>query len=157
MIPQSTFKSSYTQLLAESFGMSGAPTGFFLDTGQSGLLGLLESVDATTASTPVPAGGDTIAAHCGHVLYILHLFDSYERGAPVRPDWQASWRLAAVSDDEWRDLRAQLHTLYHAVAAHFERRIEWPDQALGAWLMLLPHVAYHVGVIDKMLTVLSPR
>jgi hypothetical protein len=154
MIAQSSFKSSYSQLLAEAFGMSGAPTGFFLDTGQSGLLGLLEGVDAVAASTPLPAGGETIASHCGHVLFILQMFDSFERGEPVRPDWPASWRVAAVTELEWRDLLAELRSLYRTVAAHFERRTEWPDQALGAWLMLLPHVAYHVGVIDKMLALL---
>lgn len=155
MIDESAFKQSLSGLLAEAFGVSDSEHGIFLDTGQSGLLGAVAGLDAASASAAITPNGESIAAHCGHVLYILHLFNTYEQGKAVRPDWESSWQTHNVDEAGWTALQADLRHEYEAVTAHLQARWEWPPMALGAWLMLTPHVAYHVGVIHKQLALLS--
>jgi hypothetical protein len=89
MIQTTDFKQSLDGLLAEGFGVSEARGGEFLDTGRSGLLGL---IDSWTQKPPRRCciRDETIAAHCAHLLYQLNLFLAYEQGRAPRADWPAS-------------------------------------------------------------------
>lgn len=149
------FKRPLLALLTEAYGLSEAPTGFFLETGQSGLFGQIHRLDAALASTPVPAGGETIAGHCSHLLYTCNFFLAIDRGEQVRPDWKRSWIPATVNEEEWDTLRSDLRASYEKLMGKLKAREEWPSQAIGASMMMLAHTVYHVGVLDKMLTLIS--
>src|SRR5689334_12785151 len=90
------FKSPLLTLLAEGFGVSDSPNGFFLDDGQAGLLGTIDKLSAATASAGLRPENATIAAHTNHVLFILDLFTAYERGEPFNADWAGSWHVQTV-------------------------------------------------------------
>jgi hypothetical protein len=49
------------------------------------------------------AGGEsaetTIAAHCGHILFLLNFFAAIERGETITPDWESSWAIQVVNDE----------------------------------------------------------
>jgi hypothetical protein len=150
MIQTTDFKQSLDGLLAEVFGVSEARGGEFLDTGRSGLLGLIDRLDAETASAVLHPGDETIAAHCAHLLYQLNLFLAYEQGRAPRADWPASWTTQGVDEKAWKSLRLELHSASQAVRQHLQSRQAWPQIVLNAWMMLLAHVSYHVGVIDKL-------
>ena len=152
MIDVPQFRGPLTSLLREVFGLSDMPTGYFLDSGESGLLGLTKSIDAVTASAVYLPGHETIAAHCGHVLYTLDLFLALERGERPQPDWAATWATQAVDEAGWAGLQAGIQSAYDGVMAALAQREEWPQPAIGAGLMLLAHTAYHVGVVHKMIT-----
>jgi hypothetical protein len=154
MLTEDEFKSPFLVFLAEVFGVSGAPGGYFLDTGRSGLLGTLDNIDAVTASTPLKSAPDTIAAHAAHVLYILRFFSAHEQGRNPEPDWPGSWTTHRVDEESWNRLRDELRTTYEFVVVRLKAREEWQGPAIGASMMLLAHCAYHVGVIHRTRTVI---
>lgn len=151
MIPINEFKQAFFPLLAEIFGVADTPHGFMLDTGTSGLMGTINTLSAETASAAPNDDQGTIASHCGHLLFLLNLFIDYERGKPIQPDWASSWTTRAVDDTEWQKLRDDLQKAYEDVVAAFHAREEWPQQAVGAAMMLIGHSAYHVGEIKQRL------
>lgn len=139
-------------LLAEAFGVSPSPRGFFLDSGQAGLLPSLDVLSAYVASTALAPNEPTISAHCGHLLYSLELFNAYEQGLRPMPDWPSSWATAQVNETEWHALRDNLKQAFEMVQNNIQNNDQWPEQRLAASLMLLTHTAYHVGQIKQLIT-----
>ena len=155
MLPIDTFKRPLLTMLAEVFGVSPAPSGYVLDTGQSGWLGMIDQVDAAAASTALKPGGETIASHCNHVLFNVQIFAAFERGEQPEMDWPSSWANRVVDEPAWAQLRGQLRAAYTTLAGRLEARTEWPDDGVGAALILLAHCAYHLGESRQILGVLG--
>lgn len=151
MIATTAFTHPFFVLLAETFGVSERSDGYFLDTGQSGLLGTITTLSATVASAARTSEEATIAAHCGHILFLLEFFAAYERGEAPSPDWTSSWTTRVVDEAQWKTLRHELQTSYTSLMARLQARESWPDEALGAAMLLLAHCAYHVGEIRQRL------
>lgn len=156
MIKTDDFTKWMGQLLAETFGVSEASGGFFLDTGRSGLLGTLAPLSAAQASAALKPENATIASHSAHVLFLLDLFEAYEQGQRPEPDWEASWKIRTVDDAAWAKLRTDLLAAYTTVVARVRARQAWEEQPLAATLTLLAHCAYHVGEIRQILTSMTP-
>ena len=150
MIQTADFKSALNSLLDEAFGVSMASVGEFLDTGQGGLLGCIAPLDARTASAELHPGEETIASHCAHLLYDLNLFLAYEQGQAPRPDYPASWRTRNLDQSAWKNLRLELQAACNEVQNRLQLREIWPKIVISAWMALLAHVSYHVGVIYKL-------
>jgi hypothetical protein len=151
MFETSTFTQPFFVLFAEAFGVSDMAAGYFLDTGQSGLLGTIDTLSAEVASAARTPEEATIAAHCGHILFLLHFFAAYERGETPTADWPGSWTTRIVDEAEWRGLRHELRIAYEMIVTRLQARETWPDEAVGASMMLLAHCAYHVGEIRQRL------
>lgn len=151
MLPTTAFTQAFFPLFAEAFGVSEAPNGYFLDSGQSGLLGTIAAISAEVASAARTPEDATIAAHCGHIRFLLAFFAAHERGETPAPDWPGSWATRSVDDAQWHALRQELRTSYTALVARLQARETWPDEAVGAAMMLLAHCAYHVGEIRQRL------
>jgi hypothetical protein len=66
--------------------------------------------------------------------------------------WSRSWTTRSVDETEWRALRHELQIAYDTIVARLQVRETWPDEAVGASMMLLAHCAYHVGEIKQRLT-----
>lgn len=147
----SVFTQPLFVFLEEAFGVTESPSGYFLDSGRSGILGTIDGLSATVASEPDARGGATIAGHCGHVLFLLRFFLAVERGESLEPDWQSSWATGAVTDAEWRALRTDLRRDYEHLVARLRGRDPWPDAAVGPVMLLLTHCAYHLGEIRQRL------
>src|SRR5689334_9725841 len=99
-----------TEVLTTLFGelVDGPPgrPAVVLNVGDPGLLRSLDKLTAREASTSVP-GGATIAAHVDHLRYGLSLMNRWTAGENPfgSSDWEASWRIATVSDAEWQEIR----------------------------------------------------
>ena len=155
MIKTEEFKKWLVILLAETFGVSDSPHGFMLDDGKAGLLGTINGINAATASSTLKPDRETIASHCGHILFLLRLYDAYEQGQRPEHDWVGSWATHEVDDAAWDTLRTDVQTAYEAVIQHIHARDEWIEPPLSASMILLAHCAYHVGEIKQLLTSLS--
>lgn len=155
MIDIDAFKRSLTTLLAEAFGVTDNPHGFFLDDGQAGLLGTIDKVDMITANAALRPANETIASHSGHLLCLLQYFVAFEQGQPPKMDWPGSWRFRNLDAAAWATLRADLRNNYNTLSALIQARAEWPEPAVSACMMLLAHVSYHVGEIKQILTSLK--
>jgi hypothetical protein len=149
------FKNPLLMLLAEGFGVTDSPNGYFLDDGQSGLLGTIDRLSAATASAGLRPANATIAAHTNHVLFLLDLFAAYERGEQPSADWAGSWSVQQVDAAAWDTLRADVRARYATVVGQIKARSEWPEPAVAAAINLLAHVAYHTGEIKQLLTSLA--
>ena len=116
------FTEPFFLFFAEAFGVSDSPTGYFLDSGQAGILGTIDGLAATVASAGAAVGETTIAAHCGHLLFLLNFFAAVERGEMIEPDWQSSWTTKAVDEAAWRELRAALRSAYNDLVERLRAR-----------------------------------
>ena len=142
-----------TGLFAEL--VEGAPAGgdaFMLNSGDAGLLRSLDTLSAGDASQSVN-GGATIAAHAQHLRYGLSLMNRWaaEGGNPFADaTWDAAWKLSAVDDAAWREIRAGLA----AETRQWRKALETPRDVRGIELAgmigSIAHLAYHLGAIRQI-------
>ena len=151
MIVTTSFTQPFFVLFAEAFGVSEHSDGFFLDSGQSGLLGTVSTLSAKVASASRTPEEATIAAHCGHILFLLKFFAARERGEEPNTDWASSWTTRVVDETQWKAVQHELQTSYVGLVERLQARDTWPDEAIGAAMMLLAHCTYHVGEIRQRL------
>jgi hypothetical protein len=112
-------------------------------------------VSAATASARLAPGEPTIAAHCGHILFLLSFYYGHELGQNPTADWEGSWARPVVDEPAWNALRGQLQATYDKVVARFTPDSAWPEPRVGAAILLLAHCAFHVGQIRQLLTALN--
>jgi hypothetical protein len=151
MIQTADFTKWLSILLTETFGASDSPDAYFLDSGQSGLLGTINTLSAEVASAARSPEQSTIASHSAHVLFLLRLFEAYEQGQTPTPNWEGSWSTRVVDDAAWRALRGELQSAYASVAARLQANDAWPEPRVAAAMILVAHCAYHVGEIRQRL------
>lgn len=131
----------------------GAPEAgaFVLNPGDAGLLVSLDGLSAAAASASA-SGGGTIAAHADHLRYGLSLLNRWAAGENPfdEADWEASWRLSSVSEDEWSAVREGLR----AELERWEAALQEPREVAGAELdgviASIVHLAYHMGAIRQI-------
>lgn len=133
--------------------VDGAPASgcYMLNAGDEGLLRSLDKLSAAAASAVTPTGS-SIAAHIDHLRYGLSLMNRWAGGEnPFNDaDWSASWRKAAVSEEEWQALRAQLRV----EAARWLKALRTPREVqeieLNGMIGSIAHLAYHLGAIRQI-------
>ena len=124
-----------------------------LNAGDAGLLASLDKVTAAAASRRTTTGS-SLAAHVDHVRYGLSLMNRWSTGENPfgNADWGASWKKTAVTDDEWRTLRADLR----AEAARWLNVLRTPrdvqEVELNGMIGSIAHLAYHLGAIRQIET-----
>jgi hypothetical protein len=125
---------------------------FMLNSGDVGLLRSLDTLSAAAASRSVD-GGATIAAHAQHLRYGLSLMNRWadEGGNPFADaKWEAAWKIAAVSANEWDEIRNGLRE----EASRWGRALASPRDAseveLAGMIASIPHLAYHLGAIRQI-------
>jgi|SRR6185436_12086338 len=125
---------------------------FVLNTGDIGLLGSLDKLSAADASRSAN-GGATIAAHAQHVRYGLSLMNRWadEGGNPFADaTWDAAWKLSAVGDAQWQEIRDGLRD----ETSRWTRVLESGREASGVeftgMVASIVHLAYHLGAIRQI-------
>lgn len=131
----------------------GPPKGgaYILNSGDPGLLGSLEKVNARGASA-ASHGGATIAAHVEHVRYGLSLMNRWAAGENPWTDanWSAAWRTTSVSEGEWAALRESLRTEVRRWREALAQDREVDDAGLMGMIGSVAHLAYHLGAIRQI-------
>jgi hypothetical protein len=132
----------------------GAPSGgaFVLNPGDAGMLAALDRLTAGDASRSRD-GGAAIAAHVDHLRYGLSLMNRWAAGEEnpfAHADWTASWRLEAVSEDEWAGLRETLRAEVDRWLAALEQPRHVTGIALDGVIGSVVHLAYHMGAIRQI-------
>src|SRR5262249_50027662 len=142
---------TWTTLMGELVDGPPGRFAYMLNVGDQGLLRSLDKLSASDASRAVP-GGASIAAHVEHLRYGLSLMNRWSAGENPfgDADWSASWKKTAVSDSEWRELRA-------ALAGEARRWLEvlrTPRDLnaieLNGVVGSIAHLAYHLGAIRQI-------
>lgn len=148
------FRQALGTLLIEIFDGPPADEAYVLNPGDAGLLRQLDGISAEAASARPMPGKTTVAAHVDHVHYGLSLLNRWAAGETnpwADADWEASWRRATVTDDEWQALRTKLRDAAHAWQAAVAARTEWDHPSAAGALASAAHTAYHLGAIRQIL------
>lgn len=138
-------------LLEEAY--EGSKTSFFSDSDKPGLLGTLAGLSAEQASKPLSADGLTTAAHAEHLRWSLANLNSATPGGAWNPDWKASWRVRAVSAEQWDKLRSELSKEYQDFHQTMSSSPIWHSETMmfTGVVASIAHAAYHLGAIRAML------
>jgi hypothetical protein len=147
--------NSVVELLTEAYDGPPDPSStWFIDNApDSGVLGLLEDVSALEASKSVDGSGETgttIAAHTEHLRWSLEMMIAAIRGEPLG-EWKESWQLLYTDDAEWERLRRSLRAAFENLREALKSQTDLPEEYLMGLLALLPHAAYHLGVMRQMI------
>jgi hypothetical protein len=150
-----TVLNSVVELLTKAYaGPPDPSTTWFIDNApDSGVLGMLEEVSALEASKSVDGSGETgttIAAHTEHLRWSLAMMIAAIRGEPLGA-WKESWRLLYADEAEWERLRSLLRAEFETLQEALKSQKYLPEEYLTGLLALLPHAAYHLGVMRQMI------
>ncbi len=152
-VPAAHFVEAVAYLLREAF--QGSPEGqpsAFLDRG-IGFFRTLESIDAAGASTDL--NGNTIAAQTEHAKFYLDRLCEFIGGRTEAVNWEDSWLIETVNDEEWDALRESVRRSYEATLRCLAEVDEWSDTRMGMALGFVAHSAYHLGSIRQMAKALN--
>ncbi len=155
-IAQEDFTNSFFQLLKEIFEGPPDTGSAVLDKG-AGLFQTLEKVTAEAASISVRPGTPTIAAHCEHARFYTVALYEYMRGAKAKIDWNQSWLVQTVTEEEWNKLKAELRQGYTTVNEYLHAVEKWGDEEVGDGMAIMVHTAYHLGAIRQLVRALAPE
>jgi hypothetical protein len=125
---------------------------FMLNSGDIGLLRSLERLSGADASKSVN-GGATIAAHAQHLRYGLSLMNQWARegGNPFADaKWDAAWKVSAVDDEGWREIRSGLADEMREWQKVLETPRELSGIELTGMMSSVAHLAYHFGAIRQI-------
>jgi len=146
------FRSGLRFVLNEAFEKVG---GAFLDPGES-LFETLATISATEASRPLGPTSGNIAAKVNHTRFYLDAaIEANRTGEYKQLDWESSWRVGEVTEEEWRELIDRLRATYEEIMTFVDTFAGWNDRYIGGALGIVAHTAYHLGEIRQALQVVK--
>lgn len=147
-IPADRFAEATAYLMREAF--EGSPEGqpsAFLDRGV-GIFSTLASLRSDEASRYVH--GTTAAAHTEHAKFYLDRLCEFMNGRTEQVNWEVSWLIETVSDEEWQALQTAVRTSYENALRCLASIEIWDDVRLGMAMGMIAHTAYHLGAIRQI-------
>jgi hypothetical protein len=129
-------------------------TWFIDNEPNSGVLGVLGGITAAEASTSVDnsnEAGSTIAANAEHLRWSLANANAALRGEAYNPNWSESWNLLNADEAKWDRLRQDLRAEFETLRAAIQKQETLPGEYLPGVLALIPHAAFHLGLIRQMI------
>jgi hypothetical protein len=108
----------------------------------------LSAADASNSSN----GGATVAAHAQHIRYGLSLMNRWanEGGNPFQDaKWDQAWKVSAVDDAQWREIRAGLGSEVERWRAVLDGGKAKELEQTGL-ISSVAHLAYHLGAIRQI-------
>ncbi|HXF43702.1 MAG TPA: hypothetical protein VNK26_08170 [Pyrinomonadaceae bacterium] len=149
----SAFIIALEYLLTETF--EGSPPGkpsAFLDRG-IGFFSTLGNLSSTAASSYI--NGTTISAHTEHAKFYLDRLMEFIDGRRDPVNWEDSWLIETVDNDEWQALKLSLKETYLR-AKNKLSEIDYSDNVkVGMAIGMIAHTAYHLGAIRQMVKALE--
>ena len=142
------FIESVAYLLRETF--EGSPEGqpsAYLDRG----IGFFTTIDALSAEQVSQEFGDTtIVAQVEHAKFYLDRLCEFIGGRTERVNWEDSWLIETVNDEEWTALRSTVKKAYENALKCLATTDSWDTSKAGMAIGLIAHSAYHLGAIRQI-------
>ncbi len=142
------FVESVAYLLLETF--EGSPTGegsAYLDQGV-GMFNTLDNISAAGASQAFH--GTTVAAHAEHAKFYLDRLCEFINGRTAKVNWEDSWLIESVNEEEWDALRSAVRNSYENAIRCIAEPREWTEMQVGMAMGLVAHTGYHLGAIRQI-------
>jgi hypothetical protein len=134
--------------LRETF--EGSPEGqpsAYLDRG-IGIFNTLDGISAEAASKEIASM--TIAAQTEHAKFYLDRLCEFISGRTERVNWEDSWLIETVTDDEWTALRSTVKKAYENALKCLAGVDSWDAAKAGMAIGLVAHTAYHLGAVRQI-------
>lgn len=141
-------------LLRETLQRADQKYAFLLNPGDPGFVETLRGLSAETASKALAPGRKPIVSHANHVLYGIELANralAGEQGVYENANWDASWALEAVSQEQWQALVDRLEEQSTTLMDQVSQPRQWDEISLTGVFSIAAHTAYHLGAIRQML------
>jgi hypothetical protein len=142
------FIEAVAYLLRETF--EGSPEGqprAYLDRG----IGFFSTLDDLTAEQVSKEFGETtIVAQTEHAKFYLDRLCEFIGGRTERVNWEDSWLIETVNEDEWSALRTTIRTAYENALKCLVSTDSWDTQKAGMAIGLVAHTAYHLGAVRQI-------
>lgn len=142
------FLKSIAYLLRETF--EGSPEGAgsaYLDRGV-GFFPTLDKLSAEQVSRK--QGATTVAAQTEHAKFYLDRLCEFIGGRTEKVNWEQSWLIEDVNDEEWNALRDGVKKSYENALRCFAENQNWSEDNIGMAMGMLAHTAYHLGAIRQI-------
>ena len=147
-IEKDYFLKSLAYLLRETF--EGPPAGqgsAYLDSG----VGIFATLDALTAEqVSRQVNSTTIVAQTEHAKFYLDRLCEFINGRTEKVNWEDSWLIEDVTEEEWDALRLTVRKSYENMLRCFADNENWSEDNVGMAMGMLAHTAYHLGAIRQI-------
>ncbi len=142
---------SVIKLLRETFlGVEKGGTQY-IDSGKnSGLFSLINNLSAEEVSKNI--NGTTIAAHVDHTRYHISLINESIKGNNPEQDWDKSWKIKNVNEDEWEQIKEKLVDEFNLLIENTNDEV---NNNQLEFMSSLAHSAYHFGALKQMVKFLN--
>ncbi len=148
-IGKEDFLKDILVILRETFEGSPINEGsVYLDRG-AGVFMTLDGVSADRAS--IDSFGTTIAAHTEHTKFYLDRLVEFINGRTETVNWEQSWLIETVDEDEWEILKTGMRNSYENVLRCFAEIEIWNQDNIGDSIAIVTHTAYHLGAIRQLI------
>ena len=150
------FQEQMLQNLDETFE---SVHGIYLDRGTS-VFETLAQVSAAEASQRASGKAGSIAAHVKHMALYLRVLQVAIRGEDAdKTNWREIWEEdRPVTPTEWSAAVEELRGEYRATVDLLKNPSAWGrDDAVGGFIAVASHTAYHLGAIRQALAVIRSR
>ena len=148
-IAKDDFLKDVLYILRETFeGSSEGEGSAYLDRG-IGVFATLETLSAQQVSEEI--NGTTIAAHTEHFKFYLDRLCEFIKGRTEPVNWEQSWLIDEVNDEEWDALRGAVRKAYENVLRTFAAVEQWNQDNIGDAVAIIAHTAYHLGAIRQIM------
>lgn len=147
-ISSKVFVESVAYLLRETF--EGSPEGqpsAYLDRGV-GVFITLSGISADAASKDFH--GTTAAAQTEHAKFYLDRLCEFINGRTEAVNWEDSWLIETVDDNEWAALQGSVRKAYENALKCLAEERQWTELQVGMAMGLVAHTAYHLGAIRQI-------
>lgn len=142
------FLKDMLYILRETF--EGSPSGegsVYLDSGV-GLFSTIGNLSAGTVSSEQK--GATIVAHTEHLKFYLDRLCEFIEGRRTNVNWEQSWLIDNVDEQEWDVLKNGVKKSYENVLRCFASVKAWDQTNIGEAISIIAHTAYHLGAIRQL-------
>ncbi len=147
-IDREVFLKSILYLFRETF--EGSPEGqgsAYLDRG-AGVFPTLERLSAADVSKEI--GATTIVAHTEHFKFYLDRLCEFVNGRTEPVNWEQSWLIEDVNEEEWKALLESVKKSYQGVLRCLAEMQDHNENQIGMTMGMLAHTAYHLGAIRQL-------
>lgn len=125
---------------------------YFTDPNSKGVLGTIKKLSSTAASKTSGPHDNSVAAHVWHLSFALSATGDRIQGDHSPRDWEESWQVQKVNDNEWVKIQSKLRQEYEELLRVIESVDLSKEEVLSGVIGAIAHVAYHLGAIRQKLT-----
>ena len=92
----------------------------------------------------------TVAAQAEHAKFYLDRICEFMNGRTENVNWEDSWLIETVNDEEWAALRESVKKTYENVLQCLAGVDDWTNDRVGMAVGMVAHTAYHLGAIRQI-------